>query len=602
MEFFDDFADFNFNFGIGNDDSSATEGESSLSVLQQRFQKLELSEQVIKQQISDNWKDGYWGVWGCSLDPYSTIEDESSQKIVVTCVRQMPFSDGDGADDVNLLIVGRSDGSICWLQMEVLSPLDSDAKSSVESRSLTTYFETKLVAKATEDGGMVVDKALQRQENGNGENDGGVNNDADDPSRSPFEILAQIQTGTSSAAAIVDMLPIAAAKMVWTIAHDTPNIIQGWKLTMQSDSGYLVPIDGSSSQPSQIDIEAIHTSPIVSMKIIPKSQDDFASIDDHGGSELVVSVSDNGQVVVWEVSALGDADTSPCIRVRLDAHLLQQEEYSLEDSVEPDNFILSMDVDDKYLYVGNQGGRISIFDLSELWEPNDLYTTDVTGPLTSLPLLKSFIAFTNKNPGVSTILAAGPGSLGMNTANVSSDNGVTRPPTKSLIVGNMNGGLKQWDLIPAGKGRLEYWPRMASQKLPGGKPHVYETREDYNYEEDDESGECFSSAIRGLLCIQQVLLAATDHDLTVWDSTTGKALYDMRGLDFLFGRPSLLAVENSVLVTNGMENFVCVHDFAMDRVTSENVDNFLERDENAGGTDESENSGDEIGKSKGDLW
>lgn len=49
------------------------------------------------------------------------------------------------------------------------------------------------------------------------------------------------------------------------------------------------------------------------------------------------------------------------------------------------------------------------------------------------------------------------------------------PPTKTLIAGNILGELKQWELIPTKDGNdLEYWPRMASQKIPG-KAHVFDT-------------------------------------------------------------------------------------------------------------------------------
>ena len=623
-EFFDDFADFDFVVGddavisSNNGDGEAEDSfdiqrpepdsSSPMSVLQQRFKKLSLTEQVNRQQISDNWKEGYWGVWGCSLDPYT--EDNAKTKTVVTCIRHMLSPpENDGGDDSALLIVGRSDGSICWLQMENISsssasspsslsastaPSDNDPKNNVENRSVTTYFENKLVAKATGDGGMIVDKALQRREN-NGDSDADIAGGSSP--RSPFDILAQIQTasktpaGSDAAWAIVDMLPLPSARMVWTISHGAPNVIQGWKLVPYSETGLMLPSSGTSMQSSKIDIEIIHTSPIVAMKVIPKSDDDDELNDD----SFVVTVSDNGQVVVWEITATMDNESPPSIRIRLDANLLheqgQEEDYDENDSV------LSVDVDDQYLYLGRRTGRISIFSWSAITE-EDFETTDA-GPLRSLPFVQSFLAFTSKNPGVSTLLAAGPGSLGArnNGSNGNSNNTSNRPPTKSLIAGDMSGGLKQWELIPAGKGRLQYWPRMASQKLPGGKPHVYETR-DYSGEDSKEGQNSLFPAIRKLLCIQQVLLAVTDYDLTVWDSSTGKVLYDMQGLDFTLAtvgggsngdgshhRPSLISANDSVLITNGMENFVCVHDFAMDRITSENAQDFLERDDGGNGDD-----------------
>lgn len=611
-EYYDDFADFNFVVG-DTDESPESDSSSTMSVLQQRFQKLALTEQVNRQQISDNWKEGYWGVWGCSLDPYT--EDDAQQKTFVTCIRHMQSSpESDGPEDSALLIVGRSDGSICWLQMETISsssssssspstsPSDNDPNNNIENRSITTYFENKLVAKPTDDGGMVVDTALQRRENDSDYNFGetdGANNDgtADESSpRLPFDILAQIQTsaktstGSDAGTAIVDMLPLPSARMLWTISQGTPNVIQGWELISHSETDFLLP--KTPQQSSKFEIESVHTSPIVAMKVIPQSEDDDNS--------FVVSVSDNGQVVIWEISTTDDK-SPPSVRIRLDANLLhhhQQEDYDGSDSV------LSIDVDDEYLYMGSRMGKVSIFSWSEITKEDD-------ENIDTLTLVKSFLAFTSNNPGVSTLLAAGPGTLGAtNSGSNNSYNNGNRPQTKSLIAADMSGGLKQWELIPAGKGRLEYWPRLASQKLPGGKPHVYETR-DYSLEASDEGQNSFSPAITQLLCIQQVLLAATAHDLTVWDSSTGKILYDMQGLDFVGGgsngnasyqRPSLIAATESVLVTNGMENFVCVHDFAMDRITSENAQDFFEQENGGGSGDDDDYDSSSFGDDPQSDW
>jgi len=444
---------------------------------------------------------------------------------------------------------------------------------------------------------MVVDTALQRRENEGGYNNNNNNNSDDGTTgagpRLPFAMLAQIQTmdgsttTTPSDAAIVDMLPLPSAEMVWTVSHGSPNAIQGWKLVRDSESGDLLPVASHTPRPNGIGIETIHASPIVAMKAIPKNRGDDCDCDD-GGTSLVVSVSDNGQIVVWEATA-----ATGSVSIRLRSNLFREQQQ--EDFYDENDSVLSMDVDDQYLYLGSKTGRISILSLEPV-----VTEGESTGEIGSLPLVKSFVGFTSRSPGVSSLLAAGPGTLGGSSSNNNSNmNG--RPPTKSLIAGNTIGGLKQWELIPSGQGRLEYWPRMASQKLPGGKPHVYETREGCypGDNEDDCEGEGeTSSAIRELVCIQQVLLAATDHDLTVWDSLTGKALYDMQGLDFGFAgsnpgghhRPSLIVANDSVLVTNGMENFVCVHDFTMDRITSENAQDFLERDSDGGDSDGSGDS------------
>jgi hypothetical protein len=183
------------------------------------------------------------------------------------------------------------------------------------------------------------------------------------------------------------------------------------------------------------------------------------------------------------------------------------------------------------------------------------------------------VGFTNREPGVSALcLAAAPESLKRNDQT----SYLTRPTTKTLIAGNILGELKQWELIPVRNGEgLEYWPRMTSQRLPG-KAHVFNTN-------DPLPDDTLSPAIRQLLMIQQqVILAATDHDLKFWDPTTGNSLYGMQGLDFSTGslvrRPSLVSVNNSVLVTNGMDQYICVHDFAIERVTSENAQDMIDHE------------------------
>mmetsp|Transcript_2897 Transcript_2897/g.7884 ORF Transcript_2897/g.7884 Transcript_2897/m.7884 type:complete len:257 (+) Transcript_2897:362-1132(+) len=116
MEFFDD-----FGFVVGGDSSEQSaeegispsnpnQGSSSFSVLQQRFEQVALIEQGNKQQISDNWKEGYWGVWGCSLDPYT---GETSEKTVVTCVRKMPPTPGEDSDN-NDDGDGDDDEDVCY--------------------------------------------------------------------------------------------------------------------------------------------------------------------------------------------------------------------------------------------------------------------------------------------------------------------------------------------------------------------------------------------------------------------------------------------------------------------------------------------------------
>ncbi|KAG7368397.1 hypothetical protein IV203_031140 [Nitzschia inconspicua] len=550
--------DFDFVIGEGNDQNSKdslvpttplainTFADGS-KILQDRMTQLAETEQAAQQQIADNWKEGYWNVWGCSLDPFVIIEgneesEEHTAKTVVTCLRLASTVENEEEEESTVLVVGRSDGSLVWLKMDTsISPSLSsyDTAKMTQGRSTVTYFENKLTAKATQDGGMTVGAELQRS--------GSSFNDSQDEESSPpppFDILAQLTTGSKDS--IIDMLVLPESDMLWTIKQDTPHIIQTWRLLCDKDTGFLLP--ASKTQTSK-NLNVIHSSPIVSMKQIP------------GHNNLVLSISEDGQAVVWMV------DTSnECVSVRFEGNLFD----GLGDgeAFYSGDVVLSMDVDEELLFVGARSGGIFVYSLSSiLHEMQD----STRGHL----LVKQFVGFSNRHPGVSALCIASPGTLVQKDDQGRINAG--RPPTKTLIAGNVLGELKQWELIPTRNGNgLEYWPRMASQKLPG-KAHVFDTNE------STMSAHAQSMAIRQVLVIQNVILAATDCDLRFWDPATGKGLYDMQGLDFAAGcvvtHPSLVVAKDSVLVTNGMDQYVCVHDFSMERITSENAHDMIQKDD-----------------------
>ncbi|KAL3937461.1 MAG: hypothetical protein SGARI_002118, partial [Bacillariaceae sp.] len=516
IEYFDDFGDSVVGDSQSNTNDYAKTQDTpgnSFSLLQDRLQQLQVTEQAQQRQIESNWKEGYWNVWGCSLDPYPPVtgqDDSSNEKTVVTCLRLASTSEED-VEDAALLIVGRSDGSLVWLKMDVTAPSMSEGSgnSSNEPSTVVTYFENKLSAKATEDGGMVLGSELQRSEGNPFDAEEQLAEDVPTAPTPPFDIVAQLSSPVEGA--IVDILMLPEAGQLWTISQTTPNRIQVCDLALEDETGFLLP----STQQSFQQLETSHSSPIVAMKNIP-------------GTNEVVTVSDNGQAVIWS------ADTDTGGSTRFQGHVLQDNEVDSD-------LILSMDVDDEYLYLGTSS-------------------------------VKTVVGFTSRQPGVTALCVAAPGTLN----DSSTQNPSGRPPTKTLIAGSVLGGLKQWELIPTGRGGVEYWPRMASQRLPG-KAHAFKTLND---EFADET-----CSIRQLLCIQKVILAATSSELRFWDPATGQSLYEMQGLDFARGtlgtlpQPSLVTASGSVLVTNGMEQYVCVHDFAMERVTEENAQDMIQRDD-----------------------
>ena len=114
------------------------------------------------------------------------------------------------------------------------------------------------------------------------------------------------------------------------------------------------------------------------------------------------------------------------------------------------------------------------------------------------------------------------------------------------------GGEEQGMNIPSFQ--LEHWPRLPTQRMKR-RAHLFQS---------------FSgAAINALAQIEpsKFLSAGADGTVRIWSPSEGKELYRMDG--FTDSISSLVLAKDS-LVTNGMENMVCLHDFGVDIDEAEN--------------------------------
>jgi WD40 repeat protein len=270
--------------------------------------------------------------------------------------------------------------------------------------------------------------------------------------------------------------------------------------------------DGPSSKDPIAVLEETHS--LVGLKVV----------EDKESNNYLLSTSRKGQVSLWKI---GKSTTTTMTQITI--------------PIEDDDIVLSTDVDSDYLFIGSEQGMVWVYSLEHLLsEPKE----DECVPL------KSFKAF--PNGGVSAICAAGPGTMGRGDTT-----------TTALVTGSTSGGIKQWELIPRGKHALEYWPKLVSQTMPG-KAHLLGRGGD-----DGEP-------ILDLKVIDDVVLSVAPSRSTIWNTATGKSYFDMEGLEFEATRPSCIVLSSHLLVTNGMEQYVCVHDFSVAEL--ENIEDMIERD------------------------
>jgi hypothetical protein len=122
--------------------------------------------------------------------------------------------------------------------------------------------------------------------------------------------------------------------------------------------------------------------------------------------------------------------------------------------------------------------------------------------------LKSFTAFPKE--GVSIIWAAGEGIMGQGDSS-----------RAAFITGSTGREITQWELIPFEEEGVEYWPKLASQTLPG-KGHVLKTNVGCSRGSE--------APILALFKVQDVVLSASSNHLTIWDPKPDRALFEMQGM------------------------------------------------------------------------
>ena len=528
--YYDDFGDFGVIGGDSSSPSASSPIDSIGRILQERMNKLIQQEQRWQDQISQNWKLGQWSVRGCSLDPFSSDASaaDTDTKIQISSLCALPNIDYDN-DDTDVLLVGRTDGSLCWLQLGGSHDYLATFTQQLVAKDVETNDNKN---KSSDETGFTVTQEMKRDgqaplpglstTSSSGEitsEDDLASRYDDNSNNNSFELLAQLVVGQG---------PIRSMKVIDDLLFFVDD----------SRPSQIIQLSGKASSCSQtqqqtpsLPLEEVHTSAIVSL----------LTTDD--GS--MISTSDNGQVVFWKIQQ----------HIMVPVH---QFKVPIDNGV-----VLSCDLDSEYLYFGESNGMLYVY-------------SNCAG---TIEPLQTFKAFSNNGGGISAICAAGTGSMGT---------GGRTLQTKTIFAGSTRGEIRQWELIPRGNNQgAEFWPRLASQTIPG-KAHRFDTV--VSDQEDDSS-----SAILSLRVVEKdnVILAASSDRLDFWDPKSGKRHFDMQGLEFgnlpnfgIFGVACEIIKDASLMVTNGMGQYVCVHDFTID---PSSVEAFLEID----GSDEEDDNDDD---------
>ena len=262
----------NANSGLHFDDFGDTfvgeQGSAPPDTLKELIREVKQDEVRKDAQLAKNWKTGNWKVRGFSLDKYDAAQEESQTTVHVSKVHESLTP--------NQVIVGRTDGSVCFVTL---------------GTQYLTQFVGKLTAQETSNSTVQIQNELVPSDDMMAQN-----ND-----ETPFQVEWQFMAHESSIVALATTESVDLDQgLLFTAAQDSGDI-RVWALPEESDAKVL---------PLRTLTEA-HGDTVVALMTLSLSQDE----DDN----LLFSASKDGSIALFDVST-GDLvykcqmvqDEDPC--------------------------------------------------------------------------------------------------------------------------------------------------------------------------------------------------------------------------------------------------------------------------------------------------
>lgn len=512
--FYDDFGNQD-ELQWPNQESSMPSSSSQL--LQDRLASLQQSEQEESRRIERNWKLGNWNVRGFSLDPWRSeaaagedspkdLEEERDRPIHITLVV------GDDYDSSEARVwVGRTDGSLLLVRLGTEHWTSFKSKLTVTSDEVSNDDDS---VTQNEKGTIfrVSNHLEQHPSNQRAETDA-ESDHSEQPWADPFEILWQFAPSLSwisQAAPISHILPIGRSRL-FTVSSTSKGSIQMWKVR---DHGVSSDDESHDIQVSpQKMLQGVHSS-------------DLTLLARASSGRMLLSIAEDGSLALWNTKTGALIFTVNNILI---ADVDADEHSELEGSS-----VTSAATDGTYIFVGTSSGIILAYKI--------LNMLNEVPEESSGRVIQCGRWFDNKDGiPITAIACAGAGSSIGGT-------GIQAP---SLLTGSKDGTIKQWELLPRtlenGNVHLEQWPKLSTQRLRS-KAHIFKGHE---------------GSVSALRSVDgaKILSAASDGTVRAWNPTSGKELFCMSGFT---EKVTNLCLLGDMLITNGMKQFVAVHDFTDD--------------------------------------
>lgn len=321
--------------------------------------------------------------------------------------------------------------------------------------------------------------------------------DSNDGNDVPFELVHQFMAHEGQEITALFAME-ENNEMIRVVTGDENGGITIWDL---GEKGQVYP---------QINLEGAHRDKIVAIQTLSWNNKSDAS------KKLLVSVSRDGSLALW------DPMTGDNIYKCQIGSSIVEDNYTEEDS---NAIVHCADAWDGYIFLGLSTGHVVTYKVDELIE-----TASTMGDLCTIPN-GCFLAHAD---GVTSLAS------GLDSSSV------------IIVTGSgTDGSIKQWELLPrrqaeADTTKLEHWPRLANQRM-AKRAHTF-------------AGHSDDSMVTALAYTDAThfVSAGTDGTIRAWNPQTGEELFVLDGFSSTI---QSLCLTSDTLITNGMKQFVCLHDF-----------------------------------------
>eukprot|EP00571_Detonula_confervacea_P002966 CAMPEP_0172314068 /NCGR_PEP_ID=MMETSP1058-20130122/21578_1 /TAXON_ID=83371 /ORGANISM="Detonula confervacea, Strain CCMP 353" /LENGTH=629 /DNA_ID=CAMNT_0013027827 /DNA_START=40 /DNA_END=1926 /DNA_ORIENTATION=+ len=581
--FFDDFGD---DFFDGSSSSNSNSGNVNLLGLKSRMGQVKGAEAAYDNKIARNWRRGNWSVRGFALDKSSyaasstpksatDVTDEPVHVSIVAAPTSSLYSDISLPQDKALphdrtVAVGRTDGSVFIVKLgeQYLTNFMAVPKLVVEHEE-----NIGQTMEGGDQAGMTVrvenewmdsnemQNRLQVQDEQPTIPGSPVGEEGDDQmvqkEDTPFEIAHQFLASEQGDPinGLVFHDDVEGGGIICTAAGSSGEISM-WKLPSSDDSQAEV------IQTSML--SGVHNGQIVSLKtmVLPSQNEDMVE------QNVLFSASRDGTFALWDLDRNGDLLLScHCTEVENDSTVLltcaDVSNPSSSDDSENDNDAIFLCTSNGYVmgYVVQEllslatGGNVHVE--SECPVPNIRFRAHGTD--------------SGKGDAVTAIKCGGDGTIPTSARlrsgeerQASNNNGRSpRVSSSILLTGGEDGTIKQWEILsqktPSSSTsiRMEHWPRLSTQRMKR-RSHIFSPSHD---------GPVTCISQQSGLDSSKFLTSGQDGSVCVWSASSGKELFRMDGFS---GISSLACLGRELLVTDGMKEHVCVHDFGIEEDAASN--------------------------------